>query len=68
MGRLYWQEKNVTMPAIARMNLLLHGLEDFEVQRGDTLRNPVFTDATGGLATFDYTIANPRLLARELGR
>jgi type I restriction enzyme M protein len=31
----------------------------FEVQRGDTLRNPMFTDATVGLATFDYVIANP---------
>jgi type I restriction enzyme M protein len=58
-GRLYGQEKNVTTSAVARMNLLLHGLEDFEVQRGDTLRTPVFTDATGGLATFDCVIANP---------
>mgnify|MGYP000615062634 CR=1 FL=1 len=42
------------------MNLLLHGIEDFSVERGDTLRNPVFTDSsTGGLATFDCVIANP---------
>lgn len=32
-GRLYGQEKNVTTSAVARMNLLLHGLEDFGVQR-----------------------------------
>jgi type I restriction enzyme M protein len=58
-GKLYGQEKNVTTSAVARMNLLLHGLEDFEVQRGDTLRNPVFTDSSGALATFDCVIANP---------
>ena len=45
---------------MTRPNLFLHGLEDFQVERGDTLRNPVFTDpATGGLATFDVVIANP---------
>jgi type I restriction enzyme M protein len=26
------------------MNLLLHGMEDFVIERGDTLRSPVFTD------------------------
>ena len=66
-GRLYGQEKNVTTSAVARMNLLLHGLEDFEVQRGDTLRNPVFTDATGGLATFDCVIANPPFSLKQWG-
>jgi len=66
-GRLYGQEKNVTTSAVARMNLLLHGLEDFEVQREDTLRNPVFTDATGGLATFDCVIANPPFSLEKWG-
>jgi hypothetical protein len=59
-GRLFGQEKNLTTSSVARMNLLLHGVEDFQIERGDTLRNPVFTDpATGGLATFDIVIANP---------
>ena len=66
-GRLYGQEKNVTTSAVARMNLLLHGLEDFEVQRDDTLRSPVFTDATGGLATFDCVIANPPFSLEKWG-
>ena len=66
-GRLYGQEKNVTTSAVARMNLLLHGLEDFEVQRGDTLRAPVYTDATGGLATFDCVIANPPFSLEKWG-
>jgi type I restriction enzyme M protein len=43
-GRLHGQEKNLTTAAMARMNLFLHGLEDFVIERGDTLRNPVFRD------------------------
>ncbi len=67
-GKLYGQEKNLTTASVARMNLLLHGLEDFQVERGDTLRNPVFTDPSGGLATFDCVIANPPFSLEQWGR
>ncbi len=68
-GKLYGQEKNLTTASVARMNLLLHGIEDFVVERGDTLRNPVFTDAaTAGLATFDVVIANPPFSLEQWGR
>lgn len=68
-GRIYGQEKNLTTAAAARMNLFLHGLEDFVIERGDTLRNPVFTDpATGGLARFDVVIANPPFSLEAWGR
>jgi type I restriction enzyme M protein len=68
-GRLYGQEKNLTTSSVARMNLLLHGVEDFQIARGDTLRNPVFADpATGGLATFDIVIANPPFSLEKWGR
>ena len=68
-GKLYGQEKNLTTASVARMNLLLHGIEDFAVERGDTLRNPVFTDpSTGGLATFDCVIANPPFSLEQWGR
>ena len=40
LGKLYGQEKNLTTSSIARMNLFLHGAEDFHVERGDTLRQP----------------------------
>lgn len=51
------------------MNLLLHGIEDFAIERGDTLRNPIFTDpSTGGLAAFDCVIANPPFSLKEWGR
>jgi type I restriction enzyme M protein len=68
-GKLYGQEKNLTTSSVARMNLLLHGIEDFSIERGDTLRSPVFTDpATGGLATFDCVIANPPFSLEQWGR
>ena len=65
-GRLFGQEKNLTTSAIARMNLLLHGIEDFEIVRGDTLRTPAFYDA-GRLATFDCVIANPPFSLQRWG-
>lgn len=43
-GKLYGQEKNLTTSGIARMNLLLHDIEDFQVRRGDTLRAPAFLE------------------------
>ena len=67
-GKLYGQEKNLTTAAVARMNLFLHGIEDFVIERGDTLRNPIFTNPNGGLATFDVVIANPPFSLEQWGR
>lgn len=57
-GKVFGQEKNLTTAAIARMNLFLHGVEDFDFVRGDTLRDPAFF-VGDELATFDCVIANP---------
>lgn len=57
-GKLFGQEKNLTTSAIARMNLFLHGASDFQIIRGDTLRNPAFF-LGDSLGTFDCVIANP---------
>lgn len=65
-GKLYGQEKNLTTSSIARMNLFLHGVEDFQVVRGDTLRNPAFFDGDR-LATFDCVIANPPFSLEKWG-
>lgn len=56
---LYGQEQNLTTAGIARMNLYLHGLEDFEIKRGDTFREPKLLDEHGRLRKFDVVIANP---------
>jgi type I restriction enzyme M protein len=65
-GKLYGQEKNLTTSGIARMNLILHGVEDFNVVRGDTLREPAFYDGDL-LATFDCVIANPPFSLKQWG-
>jgi type I restriction enzyme M protein len=60
------QEKNLTTEAIARMNLFLHGMEDFSIVRGDTLRDPKFIK-NDELETFDNVIANPPFSLKEWG-
>ena len=57
-GRIFGQEKNLSTSAIARMNLFLHGAQEFAIQQGDTLRNPQFKSG-GKLRIFDCVLANP---------
>ncbi len=64
--RLYGQEKNLTTSSIARMNIILHGLDDFTIVRGDTLRRPAFFEGDS-LATFDCVIANPPFSLKKWG-
>ena len=65
-GKLFGQEKNLTTSSIARMNLFLHGIEDFDIERGDTLRTPAFYERDQ-LATFDCVIANPPFSLEKWG-
>jgi type I restriction enzyme M protein len=65
-GRLYGQEKNLTTSGIARINLFLHGVEDFHIVRGDTLRQPAFFEGDR-LAQFDCVIANPPFSLQRWG-
>ena len=64
--KLFGQEKNLTSSSIARMNMFLHGMEDFQIHRGDTLRDPAFFEADG-LRRFDCVIANPPFSLKEWG-
>ncbi|MCO7185006.1 type I restriction-modification system subunit M [Tenacibaculum sp. XPcli2-G] len=64
--KLFGQEKNLTSSSIARMNMFLHGIEDFQIARGDTLRDPAFFVADG-LKTFDCVIANPPFSLKQWG-
>ena len=65
-GKLFGQERNLTTAAIARMNLFLHGAADFQIVRGDTLRNPAFFSGDS-LGTFDCVIANPPFSLEKWG-
>src|ERR1035437_8204907 len=59
-------ERVLATSSIARMNLLLHGVEDFKIVREDRLRNPAFY--TGGhLAQFDCVVANPPFSLKNWG-
>jgi len=65
-GKLYGQEKVLATSAIARMNLLLHGVEG-KIVREDTLRSPAFY--TGNhLAQFDCVVANPPFSLKNWGQ
>jgi type I restriction enzyme M protein len=57
--KLYGQDRNELMVAIAKMNLLLHGIKtDAKIFLGDSLTNPKFLKELGDLGA-DYVIANP---------
>ncbi len=64
--RLFGQEKNLTTSSIARMNLILHGLDDFTIVRGDTLRHPAFFEGDV-ISKFDCVIANPPFSLKKWG-
>lgn len=65
--RLFGQERNLLTSAIGRMNLFLHGLEDFNIVRGDTLSNPAFV-AGDQLMRFDVVLANPPYSIKQWDR
>lgn len=56
--KLYGQEINLLTSAIARMNMFLHGIEEFQVVRGDTLAQPAFLEHDA-LQKFNVILANP---------
>jgi len=56
--RLFGQEVNLLTSAIARMNMFLHDIEEFDIQRGDTLADPKFLEFDR-LKQFDVIFANP---------
>ena len=66
LGKLFGQESNLTTASIARMNLFLHGSDDFRIARGDTLRNPMFL-INNELQTFDCVVANPPFSLKKWG-
>lgn len=56
--KLYGQEINLITSAIARMNMFMHGIEEFHIVRGDTLAQPAFMEKDE-LKTFNVILANP---------
>lgn len=56
--KLYGQEINLITSAIARMNMFMHGIEEFDIARGDTLAQPAFIE-NDELKKFNVILANP---------
>jgi type I restriction enzyme M protein len=56
--KLYGQEINLITSAIARMNMFMHGIEEFSIVRGDTLAQPAFLQ-NDELKKFNVILANP---------
>jgi type I restriction enzyme M protein len=65
--RLYGQERNLMTSSIARMNCFLHGVEDFEIVRGDTLSSPKLVEGDR-LRQFDVVLANPPYSIKQWDR
>jgi type I restriction enzyme M protein len=55
---IYGQEKDNATWALSKMNMILHGSEDADIQKHDTLTSPQFTKG-GQLQAFDFVVMNP---------
>ena len=53
--------------SIARMNCFLHGIEDFRIERGDTLAEPKLVEGDR-LQRFDVVLANPPYSIKQWNR
>jgi type I restriction enzyme M protein len=56
--RLYGQDENGGVWAIAKMNMLLHGIADADLQNEDTIGHPMHREG-GELLRFDRVLTNP---------
>ncbi|ETX11514.1 DNA methyltransferase [Marinomonas ushuaiensis DSM 15871] len=56
--KLYGQEINLLTSAIARMNMFMHGIEEFDIVRGNTLSHPGLLE-NDELKKFNVILANP---------
>jgi len=55
---IYGQEKDNATWALSKMNMILHGSEDADIRKGDTITSPQFTKGDQ-LRTFDFAVMNP---------
>lgn len=64
---LFGQELINITAAIARMNLVLHGVSDFDIRSGNTLHEPALAEGDR-LKTFDVVLANPPYSIKKWNR
>lgn len=56
--RLFGQDSKGTVWAICKMNMILHGIADADIENADTIEDPKHTQA-GTIKKFDRILANP---------
>lgn len=56
---IFGQEKYPDTAGLAKMNFILHNKGTGEIESGNTLANPQYTDDFGGLKKFDFIVMNP---------
>ena len=64
---LFGQELISITAAIARMNLVIHGVADFQILSGNTLAAPAFVEGDK-LRSFDVVLANPPYSIKKWNR
>ena len=64
---LFGQEAIGSTWALAKMNLFLHGEDNFRIEWGDTIRNPKLLDSDSTLRHYDIVVANPPFSLEKWG-
>jgi type I restriction system adenine methylase HsdM len=64
----FGQEIIEELVGIAKMNLIIHGIESFEILDGDVLNYPKFLESENQLKRFDYVVSNPPFSVRNWNR
>ncbi len=55
---IYGQESNSATYALCKMNMFLHGIDNANIERGDTIRGPIFLEGNS-VKKFNKVVANP---------
>jgi type I restriction enzyme M protein len=65
---LFGHEINLNTWAICKMNLFLHDIDDADIARGGTLRDPKHLSPSNTLRRFDRVLANPPFSLKAWGK
>lgn len=66
--KLKGQELNLITSAIARMNMIIHEIDDFTICQGDTIDHPAFFYKDDRIEKFNIILANPPYSVKRWNR
>jgi type I restriction enzyme M protein len=64
---LFAQESNLATFNISRINLILHGVNSWHPEHGDSLRDPKHKTSDGKIKQFDRVVMNPPFSLKDWG-